>query len=116
METNFFFVGIQRRRLAAKVQPEEARFGPELDSGKAAAKRRLRIPTKARLASRSATRGGSFLALDPEQLARHEYLVTGQHQPSRVATRTRRLTPRTLGTPREYTLNEGCTFAAKRRL
>ena len=25
METNFFFVGIQRRRLAAKVQPEEAR-------------------------------------------------------------------------------------------
>ena len=27
----FFFVGIQRRRLAAKVQPEEARFGPELD-------------------------------------------------------------------------------------
>ena len=34
METNFFFVGIQRRRLAAKVQPEEARFGPELDWGK----------------------------------------------------------------------------------
>ena len=36
-ETNgnkFFFVGIQRRRLAAKVQPEEARFGPELDWGK----------------------------------------------------------------------------------
>ena len=31
---NFFFVGIQRRRLAAKVQPEEARFGPELDWGK----------------------------------------------------------------------------------
>ena len=28
------FVGIQRRRLAAKVQPEEARFGPELDWGK----------------------------------------------------------------------------------
>ena len=34
METNFFFVGIQRRRLASKVQPEEARFGPELDWGK----------------------------------------------------------------------------------
>ena len=34
METNFFFVGIQRRRLAAKVQPEEARFEPELDWGK----------------------------------------------------------------------------------
>ena len=34
METNFFFVGIQRRRLAAKVQPEEARFGPEFDWGK----------------------------------------------------------------------------------
>ena len=34
METNFFFVGIQRRRLAAKVQPEAARFEPELDWGK----------------------------------------------------------------------------------
>ena len=34
METNFFFVGIQRRRLASKVQPEEARFEPELDWGK----------------------------------------------------------------------------------
>ena len=34
METNFFFVGIQRRRLASKVQPEEVRFGPELDWGK----------------------------------------------------------------------------------
>ena len=37
METNFFFVGIQRRRLALKVQPEEARFGPELGWGKAVA-------------------------------------------------------------------------------
>ena len=35
METNFFFVGIQRRRLAAKVQPEEARFRIRL--GKAVA-------------------------------------------------------------------------------
>ena len=34
METNFFFVGIQRRRLASKVQPEEARFEAELDWGK----------------------------------------------------------------------------------
>ena len=34
METNFSFVDIQRRRLAPKVQPEEARFGPELDWGK----------------------------------------------------------------------------------
>ena len=25
---------IQRRRLVARVQPEEARFGPELDWGK----------------------------------------------------------------------------------
>ena len=31
METNFFFVRIQRWRLAPKVQLEEARFGPELD-------------------------------------------------------------------------------------
>ena len=30
-DSDFFFVG---RRLAAKVQPEEARFGPELDWGK----------------------------------------------------------------------------------
>ena len=34
-ETNgkklLFFLGIQRRRLAAKGQPGEARFGPELD-------------------------------------------------------------------------------------
>ena len=36
-ETNgnkLLFVDIQRRRLAPKVQPEEARFGPELDWGK----------------------------------------------------------------------------------
>ena len=26
-----FFLGIQRRRLAPKVEPGEARFGPELD-------------------------------------------------------------------------------------
>ena len=31
METNPFFLGIQRQRLAAKVQPGEARFGPEFD-------------------------------------------------------------------------------------
>ena len=30
-----FFLGIQRRRLAAKGQPGEARFGPELDWEKA---------------------------------------------------------------------------------
>ena len=33
-ETNgnkFFFLGIQRQRLAPKVRPWEARFGPELD-------------------------------------------------------------------------------------
>ena len=28
---NFFFLGIQRQRLAPKVQPWEAGFGPELD-------------------------------------------------------------------------------------
>ena len=27
----FFFLGIQRQRLAPKVRPWEARFGPELD-------------------------------------------------------------------------------------
>ena len=38
METNFFFVGIQRRRLAAKVQPEAARFEPQrIRLGKAVA-------------------------------------------------------------------------------
>ena len=31
MDTNLFFLGIQRRRWAAKVRPWEARFGPELD-------------------------------------------------------------------------------------
>ena len=31
METNFFCLGIQRQRLASKVQPWEAGFGPELD-------------------------------------------------------------------------------------
>ena len=31
METHFFFSRIQRRRLAPKVRPWEARFGPELD-------------------------------------------------------------------------------------
>ena len=31
METNFFFLGIQRQRLAPKVRPWEAGFGPELD-------------------------------------------------------------------------------------
>ena len=30
-QTSFFFLGIQRRRLAPKVEPGEARFGPELD-------------------------------------------------------------------------------------
>ena len=30
-KTSFFFLGIQRARLAAKVQPGEARFGLELD-------------------------------------------------------------------------------------
>ena len=30
-----FFLGIQRRRLGAKGQPGEARFGPELDWEKA---------------------------------------------------------------------------------
>ena len=37
-ETNgekLFFLGIQRRRLGAKGQPGEARFGPELDWEKA---------------------------------------------------------------------------------
>ena len=29
-----FFLGIQRQRLGAKVQPGEARFGPELDGEK----------------------------------------------------------------------------------
>ena len=28
---HFFFLGIQRQRLAPKVQPWEAGFGPELD-------------------------------------------------------------------------------------
>ena len=36
-KTSFFFLGIQRARLAAKVQPGEARFGPELDGEKAVA-------------------------------------------------------------------------------
>ena len=31
METNFFCLGIQRQRVAAKGQPGEARFGLELD-------------------------------------------------------------------------------------
>ena len=37
-ETNgnklLFFLGIQRQRLGANVQPGEARFGPELDGEK----------------------------------------------------------------------------------
>ena len=31
MERNFFFLGIQRQRLAPKVRPWEACFGSELD-------------------------------------------------------------------------------------
>ena len=30
----FYFIGIQRGRLGAKVRPGEARFGPELDGEK----------------------------------------------------------------------------------
>ena len=34
IEENFFFLGIQRARLASKVQSGEARFGLEVDGEK----------------------------------------------------------------------------------
>ena len=77
-ETNgnrrLFFLGIQRRRLAAIVQPGEARFGVELDwekpwrdqvfgakmSETSGNRRLFSRDSEAAFGSESATRGGSF--------------------------------------------------------
>ena len=77
----FFFLGIQRRRLAPKVEPGEARFGSELDwekpwrdqvfGAKMSETNGNRRPlatdvlffsrdSEAAFGSESATRGGSF--------------------------------------------------------
>ena len=67
-----FFLGIQRRRLAPKVRPWEARFGPELDWEKPwrdqvfGAKMKMETnfffsrDSEAALGTQSATMGGSF--------------------------------------------------------
>ena len=70
-----FFLGILRRRLAAKVQPGEARFGLELDwekpwrdqvfGAKMSETNRNRRPffsrdSEAAFGTQSGTRGGSF--------------------------------------------------------
>ena len=70
-----FFLGIQRRRLAPKVEPGEARFGPELDwekpwrdqvfGAKMSETNGNRRPffsrdSEAAFGTQSGTRGGSF--------------------------------------------------------
>ena len=74
MKETLFFLEIQRERLAVKVQPGEARFGPELDGEKLWRHqvfrarmrekngRKLFFPrdSEAAFGSESATRGGSF--------------------------------------------------------